>query len=90
MLVLFVVAGTIEVNSPGGMDEDSTEAALIGVSLFAIGGAHLIGLALGFAGVFQSNRKKLFAILGLILNSMVVLGTIGLIILGLSMSAGPM
>ena len=87
--VLFIVAGVIEANTPGGMDEESTAAIAVGLLLFFGMFSSLVAIVLGFVGVFQQNRKKVFAILGIAFNSMIILGTIGLVILGLAISAAP-
>ncbi|MBN2180756.1 MAG: hypothetical protein JW715_02490 [Sedimentisphaerales bacterium] len=60
------------------------EAAFAFVGLFIILGmiAHLVGAVLGIAGAIQSSRKKVFAIIGLILNIAVLLFIIVLIVIG--------
>jgi hypothetical protein len=44
----------------------------------------VIGLGLGIAGIAQANRNKLFAILGIVFNGVVVLVVCGLLGLGLA------
>ena len=87
MIGLFVAAGIAEASTPGGLDEDSTTAMMVGLGLFGIGALLLIGFTLGLVGVLIPNRKKLFAILGLLFNSAVIAGAVGLVILGVMMSA---
>lgn len=62
-------------------DEDS---GLILVGLGAIGSAGLIfvSMFLGIAALFQADRKKMFAILGLVFGGMASLAFVGLLILG--------
>jgi len=57
---------------------------LVVVGLVAIGMMLmlLIGIILGVVGIFQSNKKKIFSVLGLIINLMILLGTIAAVIIG--------
>jgi hypothetical protein len=85
-LAIIAYAGYVEVSTPGGMDEKSPVAMLIGVLIFAAGGLLLLGIMLGGAGLFQSDRRKLFAWLGLLVNGFVLAGAVGIVMLGLSMA----
>lgn len=87
IFVMFVVAGVMESSTPGGMDEESPAAIMLGLSLFAFVFLSLLAFVLGIAGLFQSNRKKVFAVLGLVFSGMVIFGTVGLILVGLMMDA---
>lgn len=80
--VVIVLAGFVEATTPGGMDEESVIAILIG--LLIIGGlaANLLGIALGVAGLVQRDCKKVFSVLGLALNTAILFGIFGLMILG--------
>ncbi len=80
-------ASIAEVRNPGIINEESpwamaAELGVCGGILLAIAGA-----GLGIAGLMQSQRYKLFAIIGLVFNSMIVLGMVGLIAIGLAMQA---
>ena len=77
MLVLFVIAGVMENSTPGGINEESTEAMVFGVFIFAALFACLLALGLGAAGLFQKDRKKTFAILGTVFS----IGTVAITIL---------
>ena len=57
------------------MDEDTTAAIMIGLAIFACIGRQLIGLILGVVGLFQSNRRRTFAAIGVGMN-----GTIAILI----------
>lgn len=85
VFLLVVIAGAIEVSTPGGMDEESAAAVIIGLLLFTLLGALLVSIGLGIAGLVQSNRKKIFAILGTVFSVAILLGTIFLLIIGLAM-----
>lgn len=80
--VLVAFAGLVEASTPGGMDEESVIAILIGI--FILGGlaANLAGTGLGVAGLVQRDRRKVFSVLGLAFNVAIVFGIIGLMILG--------
>ena len=80
-------AGYVELSTPGGMNEESPIAVIVGLGMFAIIGLCFIGGALGVAALFQSNRTRVFSILGIILNVMVVLGLVGLGVIGMAMEA---
>lgn len=83
MFAVFGIAGYLEHTMDGGMTEESPEAVLVGLAMMGDGLLVLLGLGLGIAGLFQSDRKKLFAILGLALNGLIVLGAAGLVAIGM-------
>ena len=84
-LVLLVIAGIMESRTPGGMDENSPEAMILGLLL--IGGVviSLVGGVLALAGLVQGERSKVLPILGLGFNGIIIVGVIGVIIIGLLM-----
>lgn len=89
MAVTFVVTFVViffEVMRTGGVP-DQTSPTLRLSSLFMCGCVlmNLVGVGLGIGALFQSNRRQIFSILGLIFNAMTVLGFVGLSILGLVM-----
>ena len=81
---LVVTAGIVEASSPGGIDEQSAVAIIVGLGIFAIIGLSFVGCGLGIAGLFQPNRNRLFGILGLIFNTLIIFGLVGLIAIGLA------
>lgn len=83
MFMLFVVAGVMETSTPGGMDENSVEAMLVGLFLFALLFLDLLAAGLGVAGLFQKERRKLFAILGLVFAAATIVITLLLVLIGL-------
>jgi hypothetical protein len=48
---------------------------------------NLIGILLGIAGFVEKNRKRVFSVLGLVLNTVIILGLCALIAIGLAMPA---
>ena len=81
ILVVFVAA-VIATVTPGDMPDTSPAAVIIG--LFAVLGliGCVAGIGLGIAGMCQKNRKKVFSILGLIINGLIVLGVLAAAIVG--------
>jgi uncharacterized membrane protein len=85
IFLLIVIAGVMEVSTPGGMDERSAGAMMVGLFLFVFLGASLVALGLGIAGLLQKDRKKIFAILGTIFSAVTIVGMIFIVMLGLAM-----
>lgn len=85
MVVLFAFAGYLEMSTPGGVDEDSAGAITVGLALMASWVLILVSLALGIAGLFVGQRKRVFAILGVVIGGGILLLSIGLMLLGLAM-----
>ncbi|HVW38465.1 MAG TPA: hypothetical protein VHB99_14215 [Pirellulales bacterium] len=81
-VAIVTIAGMIEVSAPGGMDENSPEAIMIGLGLFAGLGIAMLGIGLGIGGLIQ-RRKKLFAVFGILISLFVTCGVAGLFVLGL-------
>lgn len=82
IFTLFAVAGYIQVSTPGGVREDSPITIVIGLVAIGLLILFLTGIILGVVGVFQSNKKKMFSVLGLIFNSLILFGTVAAIIVG--------
>ena len=86
ILVLFAVAGVISASTPGGMDKQSVQAVIIGLSILVLLFLALVAMVLGIVGLLQKERKKLFAILGTIFSSLTLIVAVGVMILGLVVS----
>jgi hypothetical protein len=88
LLGVFVYAGYIGINEPGGQpSQDDPRMIGIGFGAMAATALLVLGAILGVAGLFAGTRKRLFAWLGLVLNLLPLLAGIALIILGLAMTA---
>jgi hypothetical protein len=89
--IVVFLAAVIESRQPGALDaldHDSPGAmALGGAACFAFLLA-IIGVGLGIAGVCQRERKTVFAIIGLVLNGLILLGGGCLVLIGIATS-GP-
>ena len=72
--VCVAYAGILETITPGGIDETSTEVAIVGLGI--IGGIllSLVSLGLAIAGLFQRDQKKIFPALGLVISLLVMAG----------------
>jgi hypothetical protein len=77
------VLAIIVMEAPQPVADDDPLLVLAGLLFLACGVTGFAGLALGFAGTFQSDRKPLYAILGLSLNGVVLFGMVVLICLGI-------
>jgi hypothetical protein len=81
--VLIAIAGILETTTPGSMDENSPLAMLLGVVMF--GGLFLVlmGIIFGIVGLFQRDRKRIFALLGVIFGCLVIVGVLFVLVIGL-------
>jgi len=85
IFVLFIAAGAMEASTPGGIDEESVGAVVLGLLIILCMFIELIALGLGIGSLCQSGRNKIFGVLGTIFSAVIVLLTILVIILGNSM-----
>jgi hypothetical protein len=85
MLIIIVTAGVMG-SQPGGVDENSPIAMTVGLAMFFFLFLDMIAVMLGIIGLFQQDRKKLFAVLGIAIASLTILGTLGLMLIGLTMA----
>jgi hypothetical protein len=56
---------------------------LVGLAIIFLAAADVVAVGLGIAALCQTGRKRLFGILGLVFSGSTILGTIGLMIIGL-------
>jgi len=59
--------------------KDPTGILLLECSFFTGLGMAVLGVGLGIGGLMQANRKKVLAVVGLILNGLVVWGGVALL-----------
>jgi len=86
MFLLVVVAGVLTHATPGGLDPKAplTIAIGFGILLFAL--TALVALVLGVVGLFQRDRQKTFAVLGVLFSAATLVSTALLMRLGSSHS----
>jgi hypothetical protein len=90
VIVLTLLVVLLSVVVQANRAHRSTADAMLGISLlFGCVGllASVVGLGLGVAGVFQEDRNRTFAVVGIILNGLVILGTVALILIGMAANA---
>ena len=85
LFIVFLVAGVMESNTYGGIDEESAGAIILGLFIFAFGFLDLLAIGLGIAGIFQKTRDRITAIIGAIISSATLIITLSLIGIGLAM-----
>lgn len=77
-----VTLGVLEASSPDGVSEEAPLVIALGLGILAELGLAIIGAGLGFGGLIQPNRHRLFPVIGLAFNLVIVLGVFGLFVLG--------
>ena len=82
--VLVVVAGVMEASTPGGINEESPAAIMLGLSIIGMVLLNIVAFGLGIGTMFQKDRKKLFGILGMSFSALTIVGIISLIMFGMS------
>jgi len=83
--VLVVVAGVMEASTPGGINEESPAAIMLGLSIIGMVVLNIVAFGLGIGTIFQKDRKKLFGVLGMAFSALTIIGIISLIMFGLSL-----
>ena len=83
LFIVFLIAGLMESNIYGGIDEESAGAIILGLFIFGFGFLDLLALGLGIAGIFQKTRERITAIIGTIISSATLTITLSLIVIGL-------
>src|SRR4051812_42070313 len=82
-LLEFVVIGTaVFTEMTEGLDENEPRTILLGLA--ALGGLliGMLGIALGVAGLCEHDRRKTYAILGVAMNAVVIVGVLFVVVLG--------
>lgn len=82
--VLVVIAGVMEASTPGGINEESPAAIMLGLGIIGMVVLNVIAFGLGIGTMFQQDRKKLFGVLGMTFSALTIVGIISLIMFGIS------
>ena len=85
LMLILVIASAAMVNE--GLTENDPGIQLLGVVLLGSVVLTMVGGVFGIITCFQKTRKKIFGIIGLILNAMTFLGIIILMIIGIAEGA---
>jgi hypothetical protein len=80
LLGVFVIAGILYNAHRGAQYPGQT---LVGFATMGLMALDAVAFGLGIASIVQPKRNKLFGILGLVFSGMTMLGTAGLIFIGL-------
>ncbi len=68
---------------PAGPQPEEATMAIAGLGILGVLALSVVGLCLGVVGMFQGNRLRLFAVLGTVMNALIVFGFCGLMMLGM-------
>jgi hypothetical protein len=79
---VFVYAGFLQLHGAG---KGTPAVMMVGLLIIGCCLLHLVGVGLAIAGLCEPGRRKVFPILGLVLNGAILLITVGVILLGLAM-----
>lgn len=85
---VIAIAGVLEATTPGGLDESSIEAVVVGLFIFFFLALLCVALGLGIAGLFQRERKKVLAIIGASMATFGLIGTVFIILIGTMAESG--
>lgn len=83
VFLCIIVAGVVEASDMGPIPEDSPLAVVQGLTIISGSIACLCGIALAIAGLMQENRNKVFAVIGLVFNGLILLGVALIILMAL-------
>lgn len=85
--IVFMVAGYLEVTTPGGMGEESGAALVVGLFIIGLLILELVALGLGIGGLLQKDCKRTLALLGTIFSGVATICILGVIVLGMAIGA---
>tara|TARA_B100000963_G_C22290272_1_gene521094 strand:+ start:207 stop:539 length:333 start_codon:yes stop_codon:yes gene_type:complete len=85
LFIIFLIAGVLESNTYGGIDEESAGAIILGLFMLGFLFLDLLAVGLGIAGIFQRTRERVTAIIGTIISSATLIITISVIGIGFAM-----
>ena len=85
LFILFIIAGVMESNTYGGLDEESAGAIILGLFMFGFIFLDVLALGLGIAGIFQERKERITAIIGTIISSATLIITVSIVGIGLAM-----
>lgn len=73
IFISFMVAGFAEEASPQGLDEDSTLAAVLGLTMAGFTLLSIVSLTLGIYGVVKKEPNKTWSIFGVVISSIILI-----------------
>ena len=78
-----VVAGIVEATDPGALHDDSPLAVILGLGIIFSLVVCFAGVALALAGLMQDKRNKVFAVIGLVFNGLILVGAALIILMAI-------
>src|SRR4051812_33448270 len=84
---LIIFAAVLAAQSGGQPNSESPEMMFAGCTMLLALGANVLGAIFGLINVFQRDRKKLWGILGLVLNGGMIVIVLALMVIGLAARA---
>jgi len=85
--VLFLIAGVWEASTPGGVDENSAAAIILGLCLIGTVGVNLVSIGLGIAAILQKQRIRICAFIGTSLATASLVVTVAMIGIGMALDS---
>jgi len=85
LFIVFIIAGVMESNTYGGIDEESAAAIILGLFMFGFWFLDLLAIGLGIAGIFQNIRSRITAIIGTIIAVATLIISVSLVLIGFAM-----
>lgn len=82
LLLLMIAAAGVAESRPGGLNEESAAATLLGLAMLLTALAQMTALGLGIAALIQAGRNKLYGVLGTVFAAVALMGTLLLLVLG--------
>jgi hypothetical protein len=86
LILVFGITLFLAATSPDGVDEEAAATIILGGTMLACVGALVVAFGLGIAGLWQTERKKLFALLGIVLSGLGLMPNFLFLLAGLAMS----
>jgi len=84
IVLLMILLIAVLASNRANRNTAETMGVMTGIFVCVGALASLVGLGLGMGGVFQEDRNRTFAVIGLILNGLIILGTVALFIIGMA------
>lgn len=82
LLLLLIAVASVAESRPGGLDEESAAASLLGLGMLLTALTQMTALGLGIAALTQTGRNKLYGVLGTVFASVALVVTLLILVLG--------
>ena len=85
--ILFLIAGVLEASTPGGVDENSAAAVILGFCTIGTVGVNLVSIGLGIAAILQKQRIRICAFIGTSIATASFVATAALVGIGMALDS---